>query len=86
MYLECSIDANPRVSEVVWRFEGNQEVHSDPAAKVITSNQSLVFQAIQRQNAGRYVCVAINSEGESISNEVQLSVQCAYPHSAFRIT
>ncbi|XP_040068972.2 synaptogenesis protein syg-2 [Ixodes scapularis] len=75
VYLECSIDANPRVSEVVWRFEDNQEVHSDPAAKVITSNQSLVFQAIQRQNAGRYVCVAINSEGESISNEVQLSVQ-----------
>ncbi|KAG0422417.1 hypothetical protein HPB47_001759 [Ixodes persulcatus] len=52
VYLECSIDANPRVSEVVWRFEGNQEVHSDPAAKVITSNQSLVFQAIRGRTRG----------------------------------
>ncbi|CAN7996401.1 unnamed protein product, partial [Ixodes pacificus] len=68
LYLECSIDANPHVSEVVWKFEG-REVHSDPAAKVITSNQSLVFQSIQRHNAGRYTCVAINSEGESVSNE-----------------
>ncbi|XP_075537325.1 roundabout homolog 3-like [Dermacentor variabilis] len=75
VYLECSIDANPRVSEVVWRFEGSQDVHSDPAAKVITSNQSLVFQAIQRLNAGRYTCVAINSEGESVSNELHLKVQ-----------
>ncbi|KAL3207751.1 hypothetical protein MRX96_039541 [Rhipicephalus microplus] len=75
VYLECSIDANPRVSEVVWRFEGNQDVHSDPAAKVITSNQSLVFQAIQRLNAGRYTCVAINTEGESVSNELHLKVQ-----------
>ncbi|KAM7300515.1 hemicentin-1 [Ixodes scapularis] len=74
LYLECSIDANPHVSEVVWKFEG-REVHSDPAAKVITSNQSLVFQSIQRHNAGRYTCVAINSEGESVSNEVRLSVQ-----------
>ncbi|XP_040070836.1 synaptogenesis protein syg-2, partial [Ixodes scapularis] len=74
LYLECSIDANPSVSEVVWRFEG-REVRSNPAAKVITSNQSLVFQAIQRQNAGRYICVAINSEGESESNEVHLRVQ-----------
>ncbi|KAK8768918.1 hypothetical protein V5799_014617, partial [Amblyomma americanum] len=75
VYLECSIDANPRVSEVIWRFEGSQDVHSDPAAKVITSNQSLVFQAIQRLNAGRYTCVAINTEGESVSNELQLRVQ-----------
>ncbi|XP_077557008.1 neural cell adhesion molecule 1-like isoform X2 [Haemaphysalis longicornis] len=75
VYLECSIDANPRVSEVLWRFEGSQDVHSDPAAKVITSNQSLVFQAIQRLNAGRYTCVAINAVGESVSNELQLRVQ-----------
>ncbi|KAH7964721.1 hypothetical protein HPB49_000981 [Dermacentor silvarum] len=75
VYLECSIDANPRVSEVVWRFEDSHEVHSNPAAKVITSNQSLVFQAIQRLNAGRYTCVATNSEGESVSNELHLRVQ-----------
>ncbi|KAG0415359.1 hypothetical protein HPB47_007471 [Ixodes persulcatus] len=81
LYLECSIDANPSVSEVVWRFE-RREVHSDPAAKVITSNQSLVFQAIQRHNAGRYTCVTINSEGESESNELHLRVQCAY-HDCF---
>nr|XP_037274116.1 hemicentin-1-like [Rhipicephalus microplus] len=75
VYLECSIDANPRVSEVTWHFENSQEVHSDPAAKVITSSQSLVFQAIQRLNAGRYTCVAINTEGESVSNELHLRVK-----------
>lgn len=83
VYLECSIDANPRVSEVLWRFEGSQDVHSDPAAKVITSNQSLVFQAIQRLNAGRYTCVAINAVGESVSNELQLRVQCECRDPAF---
>ncbi|XP_064455772.1 hemicentin-2-like isoform X2 [Ornithodoros turicata] len=75
VYLECSIDANPRVTEVIWRFDGNQEVHSDPTSKVITSNQSIVFQAIQRAHSGTYTCVAINSEGQSISNEVKLRVQ-----------
>lgn len=75
VYLECSIDANPRVTEVIWRFDGSQEVHSDSNAKVITSNQSLVFQAIQRANSGKYTCVAINAVGQSVSNEVELRVQ-----------
>ncbi|KAG0435106.1 hypothetical protein HPB47_018682 [Ixodes persulcatus] len=50
----------------------------DVCSKVINSNQSLVFQAIQRHNAGRYTCVAINSDGESESNEVQLRVKYAF--------
>ncbi|CAN7995992.1 unnamed protein product, partial [Ixodes pacificus] len=79
LYLECSIDAKPSVSEVVWRFEG-RDVHSDPAAKVITSKQSLVFRTIQRHNAGRYTCVAINSEGEYESNE-----RTVYPAAAYEM-
>ncbi|KAG0423210.1 hypothetical protein HPB47_000999, partial [Ixodes persulcatus] len=66
LYLECSIDANPHC------LRGRLEVRGK---RIITSNQSLVFQSIQRHNAGRYTCVAINSEGESVSNEVRLSVQ-----------
>lgn len=46
------------------------------SARIIRSNQSLVLQRVTRQSAGRYVCSAVNSEGETLSNELAFRVQC----------
>ncbi|KAI4467838.1 sidestep protein [Holotrichia oblita] len=47
------------------------------SARIIRSNQSLVLQRVTRQSAGRYVCSAVNSEGETLSNELAFRVQYA---------
>lgn len=48
------------------------------SARIIRSNQSLVLQKVTRQSAGKYVCSAVNSEGETLSNELSFRVQCEY--------
>lgn len=46
------------------------------SARIITSNQSLVLQKVTKQSAGKYTCAAINSEGDSSSNELDFRVKC----------
>lgn len=48
------------------------------SARVIRSNQSLVLQKVTRHSSGNYSCSAVNSEGETVSNHLQLRVQCEY--------
>lgn len=48
------------------------------SGRIIHSNQSLVLQKVTRQSAGRYVCSVVNSEGETLSNELNFRVQCKY--------
>lgn len=47
------------------------------SARIIRSNQSLVIQKVTRQNAGKYICSAVNTEGETLSNELSFRVQYA---------
>lgn len=51
-------------------------VSHNTSARVVRSNQSLVLQKVTRQSSGRYSCSAINSEGETISDEFILRVKC----------
>ncbi|KAG8182360.1 hypothetical protein JTE90_010125 [Oedothorax gibbosus] len=74
VYLECTIRANPWVSEVQWQFE-DHFVHSNISAGVIISNQTLVLQGVRREHRGRYRCMAGNSEGPSVSEYLHLLVQ-----------
>lgn len=48
------------------------------SARVIRSNQSLVLQRVTRHSAGNYSCSAINAEGETVSNQLELRVKCKY--------
>lgn len=47
-------------------------------ARVIRSNQSLVLQRVTKHSAGNYSCSAINGEGETVSNQLELRVKCKF--------
>ncbi|XP_037574392.1 nephrin [Dermacentor silvarum] len=76
VYLECSVAANPPVSEISWLFEG-RDLHTNTSAGIIISNRSLVLQKVGRSARGHYHCVAANSLGQSRSEPLFLRVQFA---------
>ncbi|XP_071543726.1 uncharacterized protein [Panulirus ornatus] len=76
VYFECSIQANPRVSQVSWRHNNQVLVHN-VSGGVIISNQSLVLQRVVRDQAGRYSCHAHNVVGDGSSNSLRLDVKYA---------
>ncbi|XP_022236797.1 nephrin-like isoform X2 [Limulus polyphemus] len=74
VYLDCTIQANPPASEIVWKFEGS-ELSANSSLGIIISNQSLVLQKVKQRNRGDYTCLASNSEGRGESNILFLRVQ-----------
>nr|XP_054926231.1 nephrin-like [Dermacentor andersoni] len=76
VYLECSVAANPAVSEISWLFEG-RDLQTNTSAGIIISNRSLVLQKVGRRARGHYHCVAANSLGQSRSEPLFLRVQFA---------
>ena len=51
-------------------------VGGDPSRGVLITGESLVLQRVTRSRAGKYSCVASNSEGDTQSNVVELKVKC----------
>ncbi|XP_068081758.1 neural cell adhesion molecule 2 [Anabrus simplex] len=84
VYFECHVKANPPWRKLSWLHNGVVLNHNT-SARVIRSNQSLVLQKVTRQSAGKYVCVASNTEGETASNELALRVKYAPTCSQERI-
>ncbi|KAG8185570.1 hypothetical protein JTE90_007971 [Oedothorax gibbosus] len=74
VFFECSVRANPLVTEINWHFEG-RELRTNTSAGVIVSNQTLVLQNINRTSRGNYRCSAANADGVGTSNEVFLRVK-----------
>ncbi|KAL1440791.1 hypothetical protein MTO96_009091 [Rhipicephalus appendiculatus] len=74
LYLECRVDANPRIGDVVWRLDGKD---LSPGRHVIMSNQSLVLQRVHRDSSGSYTCVASNRIGETESEPLEITVKHA---------
>ncbi|EEC19793.1 sidestep protein, putative, partial [Ixodes scapularis] len=73
IYFECTVRANPGVSEVSWQFN-RKDLHTDGSRGVIVSNQSLALRSVNRTNSGFYACLAANTEGEAQSNRLKLRV------------
>lgn len=89
--LECHITANPNVSEIGWMFEGqslsigdSNNVGGESVAKnslsvdgsFQTRENTLIIYNVHRRHSGRYRCIAANSQGEGLSEEIQLKIQC----------
>ncbi|XP_037038777.1 hemicentin-1 isoform X2 [Bradysia coprophila] len=76
VYFECHVQANPQWRKLYWLHDGIVLAHNT-TARVIRSNQSLVLQKVTRQSSGNYSCSAINAEGETVSNQLELRVKYA---------
>ncbi|XP_044745589.1 neural cell adhesion molecule 2 [Coccinella septempunctata] len=76
VYFECHVKANPFWRKLTWLHDGEVLPHN-MSGRIIHSNQSLVLQKVTRQSAGRYICSVVNSEGETLSNELFFRVQYA---------
>ncbi|XP_050504924.1 neural cell adhesion molecule 2 [Diabrotica virgifera virgifera] len=76
VYFECHVTANPLWRKLTW-LHNCVVLNHNLASRTIFSNQSLVMQKVTRQSAGRYQCSVVNSEGETVSNELDFRVQYA---------
>lgn len=75
VYFECGVRASPGPYKITWRHNG-RELNHNVAKKVIISNQSLVLQKVTRADTGVYTCTAHNSEGDGVSNSINLNIKC----------
>lgn len=56
-------------------YPQGRPLRTNSSTKIVKSNQSLVLQRVTRSSAGKYSCSALNSEGETVSNEFLLKVK-----------
>lgn len=61
------------------------QLNHNMSGRIIHSNQSLVLQKVTRQSAGQYKCSVVNSEGETVSNELNFRVQCKFELVKFNV-
>ncbi|XP_058059967.1 nephrin-like [Anopheles bellator] len=75
IYFECKIQSNPTWRRLSWLHNGVQLPQNSSSTKIVRSNQSLVIQKVTRSSSGSYQCGALNSEGETLSNEIVLNIK-----------
>ncbi|CAG9563426.1 unnamed protein product [Danaus chrysippus] len=73
VYFECIVKANPPSYKVIWEHNGQVMTHNQRAG-VIAGSAHLALQGVSRDQAGQYVCVASNVEGDGRSLPVSLHV------------
>ncbi|XP_050308280.1 nephrin [Anthonomus grandis grandis] len=76
VYFECKVKANPPMRRLTWLHNDVFLAHN-MSSRIIHSNQSLVLQKVTKQSAGVYRCSVVNSEGETVSDELHFRVQYA---------
>ncbi len=52
---------------------------------IIANNSSLVITSARSIHKGNYQCLAINSQGKGISQQIKVNVQCKYVSNSFSI-
>ena len=82
IYLECLSVANPPVSRIVWLHD-NYRVEPSKTDSVVISGHSLVIQNVAPRHSGNYSCVSSNTQGDAVSQSLQLRVKfrpvCSQP-------
>ncbi|XP_045491964.1 hemicentin-2-like [Colias croceus] len=73
VYFDCGVNANPPAYKVVWEHNGQVMTHNQRAG-VIAGSAHLALQGVSREQAGKYVCIASNVEGDGRSEPVTLQV------------
>jgi hypothetical protein len=73
--LECKIIGNPEVNEILWLFNGKHLLVT-LQSNVLIANHTLVIQKVNRNNGGKYQCMASNDLGNATSNSILIIVQC----------
>jgi len=67
--LECVVDANPPVSQVVWtKNERPLDVGSTAPRVLVDGRGSLVFTVVRAVDEGRYTCAAYSRLGAGRSS------------------
>ncbi|CAH1131742.1 unnamed protein product [Ceutorhynchus assimilis] len=74
VYFECKVKANPQMRRLTW-LHNDMILPHDMSNRIIHSNQSLVLQKVTKQSAGVYRCSVVNSEGETVSDELHFRVK-----------
>ena len=78
IFFVCQVDAQPQARELVW-LHNERPINETTqqfgvGRRLIISNNSLVLQQVQPSQRGKYACMASNSEGISVSNQIELRV------------
>ena len=67
MTLVCAVDANPPAN-IIWRKEGSRKIRGN--------SSSLVFDVVEKEDAGGYYCQAVNELGRRSSEVVSIETYC----------
>ncbi|XP_050705512.1 protein turtle homolog A-like [Eriocheir sinensis] len=76
VYFNCLVDSNPPLYNITWVRQGETIEHA-PEAGVLVGGHSLALRGVSRRDAGPYVCLATNAEGEGASPPLLLQVHYA---------
>ncbi|XP_050705095.1 nephrin-like, partial [Eriocheir sinensis] len=76
VYFNCHVDSNPPLYNITWVRQGEAIEHA-PEAGVLVGGRSLALRGVSRRDAGPYVCLATNAEGEGASPPLFLQVHYA---------
>ena len=72
--LDCPVDANPPVTQIIWTKNGMIINFGTSPLKQL-QNGSLVVEQVTQADAGNYRCTAISSYGNGDSEIVQVEVK-----------
>ena len=72
--LDCPVDANPPVTQIVWTKNG-MIINFDDGPLHQLENGSLLVEQVTQEDSGNYRCTAISSYGNGDSEIVQVEVK-----------